>query len=399
MLTSCDPARRLRALAHPGRLAVNRALQVRAGALVTAVELAAAVGLPVRTVRRHLRALTDAGLVAVHGRAASARFTPVTSLTRELANSVHTSLLPPAPDAPASGAPGAADTRLQLLSRVAEQVADGVALVDADGWLIYANPAFGAMHGHADADLAGTHFTVYYPVEGQEQTLAALIGQARERGVGRAELWRLRRDGSLFPAAVTLSLLRDGRGELIGRVLSVQDITDRRAAEDLLRQQALHDPLTGLPNRRLLLQRLEQALSRSADAPAAVLFCDLDGFKRINDEHGHDTGDALLVEVARRLAGCLRPEDTLARLGGDEFVVLLAAADERAARGVADRLRRAVRGPVGAGSQLLTVGLSVGIAAGTAGTPGELLAAADAAMYRDKSTRRRHQPVRLRPAG
>lgn len=383
------PALQLRALGHPARLALNRALQARSTGAVAAGELAAIVGVPVRDVRRHLRVLAAAGLVAVDGSGRLARYSPVLSASREAAYSVHTPLLAAGADSQVvSGFAGPPSARLRLLSCVAEQVADGVALIDADGWLVYANPAFAAMHGYGDEDLAGKHFTTFYPRQGQEVVLAELIAEAREHGVGRAETWRLRVDGSLFPAAVTLSLLRDEQGELVGRVLSVQDITSRRAWEDQLLKQALHDPLTGLPNRRLLLERLSQLLSSRGSCSVAVLFCDLDGFKQVNDRHGHDTGDALLVEVTRRLATCLRPEDTLARLGGDEFVALLPGADQAAAQGVADRFRAAIRGPVRAGARVLTVDLSIGIAVDSAGSADRLLAGADAAMYRDKATRR-----------
>lgn len=137
------------------------------------------------------------------------------------------------------------------------------------------------MHGYEQADVAGQHYTAFYPTDSpeQEQAVAELIRQARQHGVGRAETWRQRRDTTVFPAAVTLSLLRDDTAQLVGRVLSVRDVTDRRAAEDQLREQALYDVLTGLPNRQLLLDQLARHLTGIPPRPNAVLFVDLDKFK------------------------------------------------------------------------------------------------------------------------
>lgn len=129
------------------------------------------------------------------------------------------------------------------------------------------------------------------------------------------------------PRRVSLSsaeVIRDDDGMTLGAVVTVTDITAQRALEEQLRQAALHDPLTGLPNRALLIDRIEQALhaQRRSRIPAAVLYCDLDGFKAINDTHGHAAGDAVLVRTAEALRGAVRPGDTAARIGGDEFVVL-----------------------------------------------------------------------------
>jgi diguanylate cyclase (GGDEF)-like protein/PAS domain S-box-containing protein len=167
------------------------------------------------------------------------------------------------------------------------------------------------------------------------------------------------------------------------------DITERKRMEEQLQQQALRDPLTGLPNRQLLVDHLGRALERTGRKrrKAAVLFMDLDGFKVVNDSLGHEAGDLLLAAVAERLQRCLRPEDTLARLGGDEFVALLqdvGAPDEaiRVARRIADELRS----PFSIEERELFVTTSIGVALGTARatSPEDLLRAADIAMYRAK---------------
>jgi diguanylate cyclase (GGDEF)-like protein/PAS domain S-box-containing protein len=179
-------------------------------------------------------------------------------------------------------------------------------------------------------------------------------------------------------------------GEPLRMIGTVHDITERKALEDRLSHQAVHDALTDLPNRQLLLNRLGHALARTErrrGAEVAVLFIDLDGFKVVNDSLGHEIGDRLLVAVAERLKGCLRPEDTLARFGGDEFIVLLEeveGADD--ALRVTRRITEEFRGPFVLDGRELFVGLSIGVALGEAHTksPEELLRDADTAMYRAK---------------
>jgi diguanylate cyclase (GGDEF)-like protein/PAS domain S-box-containing protein len=173
-----------------------------------------------------------------------------------------------------------------------------------------------------------------------------------------------------------------------------QDITERREAEDALAHQALHDPLTGLPNRALLLDRLDQALARRRRHPStlAVLFLDLDRFKWVNDSLGHPAGDELLIEVARRLEQLARPEDTIARFGGDEFVVLCEeVTGEADAVRLAERIARAISVPVTVAGVETTPTFSIGIAVSPAGTGGEgaaLVRDADTAMYQAKEAGR-----------
>jgi diguanylate cyclase (GGDEF)-like protein/PAS domain S-box-containing protein len=185
--------------------------------------------------------------------------------------------------------------------------------------------------------------------------------------------------------------LRDGGGEISGLVGISRDITDRKALEEQLRHQAFHDPLTELPNRVLFLDRLGHAIARSGRLrePVAVLFVDLDDFKRINDSLGHEIGDRLLVEVANRLSSCVRPGDTVARLFGDEFAVLLEApAGMEDARRVAERVQKRLQAPFAFDEREVFVNCSVGIVLdGPDRThqPKEVLRHADLAMYVAKS--------------
>jgi diguanylate cyclase (GGDEF)-like protein len=167
-----------------------------------------------------------------------------------------------------------------------------------------------------------------------------------------------------------------------------------REKEEGLRNAALHDHLTGLPNRVLLEDRMEQAglrASRQPDYRFAILLIDLDGFKAVNDTHGHAAGDLLLIEVARRLTKLLRKSDTVARLGGDEFVILLdGLATANAYEAVCDNIRAAVAKPFSIDGSRLSVGLSIGVAVSGLGSsdPDHLLREADAEMYRAKSASR-----------
>jgi diguanylate cyclase (GGDEF)-like protein/PAS domain S-box-containing protein len=189
--------------------------------------------------------------------------------------------------------------------------------------------------------------------------------------------------------------LRDDR-HVRGVVLNARDITERRTLEEQLTRQAFHDSLTGLANRALFRDRLDQALARSArsNEPLGVLLIDLDGFKQVNDSLGHDAGDELLRHVAARFDDIVRPGDTLARLGGDEFALLLDDADEAQSVAVAGRLLDGLAAPAALAQRELAVTASVGIVAhpGGRGDSSELLRHADVAMYAAKAEgRARHK--------
>lgn len=221
-----------------------------------------------------------------------------------------------------------------------------------------------------------------------EPDRATFLEELREEGaVERFEARHRRADGRVFDALVWCEPLAfDGRDCLVAVVV---DISDRRELERSLRRRAFYDSLTGLPNRELLEVRLEHAveLSRRHGRRMALLFLDLDGFKAVNDEHGHGVGDALLRETARRLEGSVRDHDTVARWGGDEFMVLLEEVGDRDdVVDAAHRLVEALEAPVEVADLELDVGVSVGVAMGPGerADPDDLVRSADAAMYEAK---------------
>ncbi len=268
----------------------------------------------------------------------------------------------------------------------------GVALVTDEGFFLEVNDALCGMLGYPRDELVGSPFArLVHPDEVEAALGVRLRVVGRHDTRARSERRLVRRDGSVLWA-----LVNTRRYEEEGTAFSVsviEDITSRRAAEDQLVALALHDSLTGLPNRRLLLDRLEQALARSRrdGRDVAVLFVDLDHVKQVNDALGHEAGDELLVTAAKNLQAVVRETDTVARLGGDEFVVVV----ERAAglpelETLAERMLEAVRIPVAVGTDAVVVTASIGLVTPTsaADRPQDLLRAADAAMYQAKQAGR-----------
>jgi diguanylate cyclase (GGDEF)-like protein/PAS domain S-box-containing protein len=275
-----------------------------------------------------------------------------------------------------------------------QHAADIILVLEADGTVRHVSPAVHTVLGYEPDRLVGTRGWALVH-EGDAQSAQAFHAELLDqRGGSRTvELRWQHRDGSWRWLEVKGTSLLHQAG-VRGIVLNARDISRHKSLEAQLVQRALHDQLTGLPNRMLFMDRLEQALERSARRGkfAAVLFLDLDRFKLVNDNLGHDHGDQLLVQVADRLRGCLRRVDTIARIGGDEFTVLLedvGSAGDAAL--VSERVIEAFRGSFRIENQEIFVGASIGIALGGKdhGTTAQgLLRNADIAMYRAKANGR-----------
>ncbi|MBV8660160.1 MAG: PAS domain S-box protein [Burkholderiales bacterium] len=279
-------------------------------------------------------------------------------------------------------------------------VGDGIIGIDLDANLMFANPAAQSILGYTEDELRGTNyrekFTPHHE-DGQPYSIGASIvsktladGQVRNDEDG----WLIRKDGTLFPAAMTATPIIEGH-TWNGVVVIFQDITERKANEARIRDMAFYDPLTRLPNRRLLLDRLSMAMlsSHRRQTYGAVIFLDLDKFKVLNDTKGHDYGDLLLIEVAQRLQTCVRSEDTVARMGGDEFVLVLENLGTDAATATAHASAIAAKVSHALSSEFLlneythsgSSSLGIALFIGTDVSMEELIKRADLAMYQAKS--------------
>jgi diguanylate cyclase (GGDEF)-like protein/PAS domain S-box-containing protein len=262
---------------------------------------------------------------------------------------------------------------------------DVITVVDPSGRIAYQTPSISTVLGYGPAALVGSNMKdLVHPddVATFEADLAVLAAGNLHGSSG----FRLRHYNGTWRWMETAAsnLLHDPA--VNGLVLTTRDVSDRKELEDRLHTQAYYDGLTGLGNRALFMDRLRAAEKSGRDegTPATVLFLDLDNLKTVNDNLGHDSGDALLKAVAARISACLRPTDTLARLAGDEFAILLVGPDgnEEAAR-VGERILASMRESLLLGDQLFHVGISIGIAtSSTCAASGiDLLSAADVAMY------------------
>jgi diguanylate cyclase (GGDEF)-like protein/PAS domain S-box-containing protein len=289
--------------------------------------------------------------------------------------------------------------RLRALYLATEQVGEGIALVGTDERIRYANPAFGAVHGVLAGDLIGR------PVDelmGPGWPWADLAERLMVSGDVRADGWVSHLSGVPVQVEIHARSVADHDGLApLGTVLVMHEIADRKAAEAKLHRQASSDPLTGLANRRSIIEAVTTALGTARPGrPVALLFVDLDRFKRFNDGLGHRMGDSVLVQVARRFAAALGEGEILGRLGGDEFVVLLeTVASPDAALAVAQRLAATLREPIAADGRTLTVSASIGVALAEPGGDVEtLLRDADTAMYQAKAAGRDTQSLLDREA-
>jgi diguanylate cyclase (GGDEF)-like protein/PAS domain S-box-containing protein len=283
-----------------------------------------------------------------------------------------------------------------LLRAIHEGSTVAILMLDRQGRIVHANPRLAEMlHTAPDACIGRPYAELAAPSE-RAQVQARLQRLLDGQGVepGKVQRHFRRADGSSFWGEVNGRVVHDADGAVTGAVLVIEDISQRRDDEARIRHLALHDQLTGLANRHLLLDRAGQALdlARRHRRQLALLFIDLDRFKPINDRHGHEAGDAVLRTVAERLQSQLRAADTVCRQGGDEFIVLLSeVSDPDTLPAVADKLLAAIERPIGWQGQALQISASLGIAAYP--IDGEdldtLIRRADTAMYAAKRSGQR----------
>ena len=282
-----------------------------------------------------------------------------------------------------------AEEDIRLAAKVFESAAEGILVTDVEGAIVSVNQAFTEITGYAADEVKGKNPRLLQSGQHDAEFYREMWNSLTETGQWRGDIWNRRKDGDVYPEWLTISAVEDERGRLTDYVGVFTDITFRKRTEQQLRYSATHDPLTNLPNRELLDDRLSQALAlaRRNNSQTAVMLLDLDHLKRINDSMGHAAGDRLLQAVAQRLTSCVRECDTVARLGGDEFTVVLGGASHpQHCAEIAQRILDHLSRPIAVDGRELTVTASIGISRFPADgeDPESLLKGADAAMYRAK---------------
>jgi diguanylate cyclase (GGDEF)-like protein/PAS domain S-box-containing protein len=274
----------------------------------------------------------------------------------------------------------------------------GMMVTDDKGRILRVNKAFSTMTGYSAAEVVGNTPSILKSGRHDQEFYADMWRQLSATGAWIGEVWDRRKNGEIYPKWLTVSAVNDANSKTTHFVGAFFDISERKQAEEQIHRLAYYDSLTKLPNRRLLQDRLGQTMTGSArnGSHGAVLFLDLDNFKNLNDTLGHDKGDMLLEQVARRLVGCVREGDTVARLGGDEFVIVLKdlsvkqedAASE--AEAVGEKIRVALNHPYPIADQDYRSTPSIGITlfCGHDNSADEILKHADLAMYQAKSAGR-----------
>ncbi|MGY1781646.1 GGDEF domain-containing protein [Geodermatophilus sp. SYSU D01036] len=279
--------------------------------------------------------------------------------------------------------------------RLAHEFVEGtdalVCVVDGEGRILLANPALQRFTGRTLDELVGRSFVDVWVVP--EHRALAVDAVARAVATGRAfpqEGDWLSADGTRRLISMQNNVLTGADGRPYAVACVGIDVTDQRRREAVLSERARTDRLTGILNRGALFEELTHCLDPAAGRECGVLFCDLDGFKVVNDVHGHAVGDAVLVEVAARLSAEAGPDGVVARFGGDEFVVLCPGCEETDLADLAAGVRERVGAPVPTAAGPVVVGVSAGWAVGRPGAaPDEVIARADRAMYGTKTRQRR----------
>jgi diguanylate cyclase (GGDEF)-like protein/PAS domain S-box-containing protein len=296
-----------------------------------------------------------------------------------------------APDATGLGRRHAlAQEKLHLAASVFTYAREGILITTADGTIIDVNDAFSRITGYGRDEVVGQNPRLLSSGRHDQAFYADMWRALIDTGHWHGEIWNRRKSGEVFVEMQTISSVRDALGKPREYVSLFSDITVLKENERRLERIANYDALTGLPNRVLLSDRLRQGMAQAQRQGhlLAVAFLDLDGFKAINDSHGHKAGDELLIGVATRMTATLRESDTLARIGGDEFVaVLFDLADAAASEPMLSRLLAAAADPVPAGNLLLQVSASLGVTfypQAAEVNADQLMRQADQAMYQAK---------------
>ncbi len=281
------------------------------------------------------------------------------------------------------------EEQLGLSAQVFVSSKEAIMITDANNVIIKVNKAFSDITGYAESEALGQNPRILKSDRHKLSFYKEMWHTLLSKGSWQGEIWDRRKNGEIYPKWASIHLVRNERGEITNHIALFSDITERKASFEQIKHLAHYDALTNLPNRTLLVERLESAIASAerSSKKLAVLFLDLDRFKNINDSLGHFAGDLLLQAVAKRLQRCVRATDTVARLGGDEFVVILTGIKSAGdAAHVAQKMLESMMEPVPIeGKEIVTspsIGISVYPEDGRSHTA--LIKNADAAMYHAK---------------
>ena len=285
---------------------------------------------------------------------------------------------------------------LRLAATVIETVDEAVMVSDPDNRIVSINPAFTAITGYAPEEVIGGNPRLLSSGKHGPEFFAAMWSSLLREGSWKGEIHNRHKSGAVYVEWLSIKRVCDERGRLTHYVAVFSDISERKAAEGRMRHLAHYDTLTGLPNRTLLSDRLQQVLAKAKRERAqrphlALMFIDLDKFKPVNDDYGHNVGDMLLKEVAQRLLRCVRESDTVARIGGDEFIVLLPSIEAKDdARLVGEKILEALQQSFDLAGHRHDISASIGIAVYPehGSDDRSLLKSADIAMYNAKAAGR-----------
>lgn len=282
-----------------------------------------------------------------------------------------------------------AEEELLLSAAVTNNVLDAIMITDHRGTIININPAFERITGYLREEIIDHEPSIIHSRRHDETFFQQLWQSLYENGQWEGEMWNRRKDGEVFPCIARVSAIRNQQGQILNFVYVFTDISERKEYEEKLTHMAYFDALTRLPNRILFLDRLNQSLhlaSRNREK-LAVLFIDLDGFKQVNDQLGHNIGDQLLQEVAGRLLKSVRDSDTVSRLAGDEFAIILhEISDQATVEQLAHKILTTLSQPFMLEGNEANISGSIGIALypGDSNQAEGLLKRADEAMYQAK---------------
>jgi len=283
------------------------------------------------------------------------------------------------------------NSALKFTEQIFENSVNGIIVVDDQLRFIRVNKAFTDITGYSIDELAGKTPAMMSSGIQDKKFYETMWNTLRKTGAWQGELWNKRKGSELYAELLSINAVKNKDGVVSNYIGIVTDITEKKKAHEKNEYLANYDFLTGLPNRLKLMNSLQTMLAAPKITQLALLFLDLDKFKAVNDDFGHQTGDDLLVAVAKRLSGCIRQDDLVARLGGDEFIVILdnthSTDSEAAAQKVAKKIINSISAPFNIAKQAININTSIGIALYPehAETSDELITLADNAMYLSKA--------------